>query len=70
MPIAVKDYKWEESNTTLFITVPLKGVKPHKIDIFSTEDYVKVILVYYRSQPGTDWHRCREIYYWRVDSLS
>ncbi|KAI0231567.1 Dynein assembly factor 4, axonemal [Lamellibrachia satsuma] len=26
----------------LFITVPLKGVKPQKVDLFSTEEYLKV----------------------------
>ncbi len=42
MPIAVKDYTWEETERMIYITVPLKGVKPNKVDIFSTEEYLKV----------------------------
>ena len=43
MPIIVKDYTWEQTNKMLFITVPLKGVKPQKVDLFSTEEYLKVL---------------------------
>lgn len=42
MPIAVKDYTWEQSDEMVFITVPLKGVLPKYVDILSTETYVKV----------------------------
>ena len=42
MPILVKDYEWEETEENVRITVPLKGVKPNKVDIFSTEEYIKV----------------------------
>ena len=42
MPLIVKDYKWEESDSMVYITVPLKGVRSNKVDIFSTEEYVKV----------------------------
>ncbi|XP_013406783.1 dynein assembly factor 4, axonemal [Lingula anatina] len=42
MPIAVKDYTWEETESNVNIVVPLKGVKSHKVDIFSTEEYLKV----------------------------
>lgn len=42
MPIAVKDYTWEETDTAVNIVVPLKGVKASKVDIFSTEEYLKV----------------------------
>ena len=42
MPIIVKDYTWEQTDKMLYITVPLKGVKSQKVDIFSTEDYLKV----------------------------
>ncbi|ELU18434.1 hypothetical protein CAPTEDRAFT_222450 [Capitella teleta] len=42
MPIAVKDYTWEETPSMLYITVPLKGVQPQKVDILSTERYIKV----------------------------
>ena len=42
MPLAVRDYTWEETENMLFLTVPLKGVKANKVDILSTEDYIKV----------------------------
>ena len=42
MPIQVKDYKWQETETLVNIKVPLKGVVPAKVDIFSTDDYLKV----------------------------
>lgn len=42
MPIAVKDYTWKESDVDLTITIPLKGVKGSKADIFSTNQYIKV----------------------------
>ena len=42
MPIIVKDYTWEETDKQLFISVPLKGVKSNKVDILSSEKYIKV----------------------------
>ncbi len=42
MPIQVKDFTWEETEKILCITVPLKGVKSNKVDIFTTEEYIKV----------------------------
>lgn len=42
MPIAVKDHQFQQTDKTVYITVPLKGVKPNKVDIFSTEQYIKV----------------------------
>ncbi|XP_065191459.1 dynein axonemal assembly factor 4-like [Sycon ciliatum] len=42
MPISVKDYEWSETLTEVQITVPLKGVAPGKVDILSTDTYVKV----------------------------
>jgi len=42
MPIAVKDFEWEQTEKMLFITVPLKGVAKNKVDILSTETYIKV----------------------------
>ena len=44
MPITVKDYSWDETESTVHVTVPLKGVKPSKADIFSTDEYLKVSL--------------------------
>ena len=42
MPILVKDYTWKETDVEVVITVPLKGVKGSKADIFSTDSYIKV----------------------------
>ena len=44
MPIAVKDYTWQENESTVYIKVPLKGVKSQRVDIFSTENYLKVLV--------------------------
>ena len=56
MPIAVKDYTWKENNDCIFITVPLKGVLSKKVDILSTEDYVKVSFELLLALP--DWRQC------------
>jgi len=42
MPIAVRDFEWQQSEQMLYITVPLKGVSMNKVDILSTEIYLKV----------------------------
>jgi len=42
MPIAVRDFEWLQSDEMLYITVPLKGVARNKVDILSTEVYIKV----------------------------
>ena len=42
MPILVKDYTWRETDHEVSITIPLKGVKSSKADIFSTNRYIKV----------------------------
>lgn len=42
MPILVKDYTWRETERDVSITLPLKGVKSSKADIFSTNRYIKV----------------------------
>ena len=42
MPILVKDLTWKETDLEVFVTVPLKGVKASKADIFSTDTYLKV----------------------------
>ena len=61
MPIAVKDYIWEESDRELFITVPLKAVKAAKVDILSTEAYIKVreVLNCWLSM-STNQFKCKE----------
>jgi hypothetical protein len=42
MPILVKDFTWEETESAVFIDVPLKGVASNKVDIFSSGQYLKV----------------------------
>lgn len=46
MPIQVKDYVWEETDESVLITVPLKGVPPNRVDVFSIDDYIKVFIIY------------------------
>ncbi|KAH9508623.1 Dynein assembly factor 4, axonemal [Bulinus truncatus] len=42
MPLSVKDYTWEETDSSLWINIPLKGVNAKKVDVFSTNEYLKV----------------------------
>ncbi|XP_014677242.1 PREDICTED: dyslexia susceptibility 1 candidate gene 1 protein homolog [Priapulus caudatus] len=42
MPIIIKDFAWNEDDDTVNIVLPLKGVKPSKISIVSTDEYIKV----------------------------
>ncbi|CAI5665907.1 unnamed protein product [Oreochromis niloticus] len=42
MPLVVMDYVWTQTETTLYINVPLKGTKAGKVDIVCTDDYLKV----------------------------
>ncbi|CAG5134876.1 unnamed protein product, partial [Candidula unifasciata] len=41
MPLIVTDYTWEETDKIVWITVPLKGVKPNKVDVFLSDEYLK-----------------------------
>lgn len=36
------DYVWTQTETTLYINVPLKGTNAGKVDIVCTDDYLKV----------------------------
>ncbi|XP_041464360.1 dynein assembly factor 4, axonemal-like [Lytechinus variegatus] len=42
MPIAIKDYTWEESEIDVHVTVPIKGNNSSKADLFSSDEYIKV----------------------------
>ena len=42
MPILIKDYTWSETESQVTLTVPLKGVKQNKADIFSSNSYIKI----------------------------
>ncbi|KAI4886008.1 hypothetical protein NFI96_000955 [Prochilodus magdalenae] len=42
MPLLVKDYTWTQTETTVYISVPLKGIKPAKVDVLCTDEFLKV----------------------------
>ena len=42
MPIIIKDYTWEQTESNIYITIPLKGTNVKKIDLFSSKRYIKV----------------------------
>lgn len=41
MPIIVKDFKWKQTENTIIIYVPLRGIHHSKVDIFYSERYIK-----------------------------
>ncbi|XP_047200769.1 dynein assembly factor 4, axonemal isoform X1 [Girardinichthys multiradiatus] len=42
MPLDVTDYTWSQTDSTIHLSVPLKGATVRKVDIVSTEEYLKV----------------------------
>ena len=42
MPLIIKDYSWTQTESTVYINVPLKGTKAAKVDVVSTDEYLKV----------------------------
>ncbi|MEQ2194717.1 hypothetical protein XENOCAPTIV_002023 [Xenoophorus captivus] len=42
MPLHVTDYTWSQTDSTIHLSVPLKGATVRKVDIVSTEEYLKV----------------------------
>ncbi|KAK5868075.1 hypothetical protein PBY51_012520 [Eleginops maclovinus] len=42
MPLIVTDYSWIQTDSTVFISVPLKGARAERVDFLSTEEYLKV----------------------------
>eukprot|EP01137_Pigoraptor_chileana_P035821 Opistho-2@30450 len=42
MPLPVRDFTWDQTDAEVHVTVPLKGVKPAKADVFATDCYVKI----------------------------
>ncbi|XP_072242833.1 dynein axonemal assembly factor 4 [Leuresthes tenuis] len=42
MPLHVTDHTWTQTDSTVYISVPLKGATSGKVDIVSTDDYLKV----------------------------
>jgi dyslexia susceptibility 1 candidate gene 1 protein len=45
MSILVKDYTWRQTENVVVIRVPLKGVHCSKVDIFSSDNYIKVCFI-------------------------
>ncbi|KAM7156272.1 dynein axonemal assembly factor 4 isoform 2-T2 [Molossus nigricans] len=42
MPLPVSDYRWQQTEAAVFISVPLRGVCVRDADVFCTENYLKV----------------------------
>ncbi|XP_058244383.1 dynein assembly factor 4, axonemal isoform X2 [Hemibagrus wyckioides] len=42
MPLLVTDHTWTQTESTVFLRVPLKAVKPARVDVVCTEEYLKV----------------------------
>uniref|UniRef100_A0A8C1XFF8 Dynein axonemal assembly factor 4 n=1 Tax=Cyprinus carpio TaxID=7962 RepID=A0A8C1XFF8_CYPCA len=42
MPLIVKDHTWTQNQNTVYISVPLKGVKPASVHVICTDEYLKV----------------------------
>lgn len=42
MPLIVKDHTWTQNQNTVYISVPLKGVKPASVHVTCTDEYLKV----------------------------
>ncbi|XP_056454547.1 dynein assembly factor 4, axonemal [Gadus chalcogrammus] len=42
MPLIVKDYTWTQTESMVYLRVPLKGATAEHVDILSTDEYLKV----------------------------
>uniref|UniRef100_A0A672ZIV0 Dynein axonemal assembly factor 4 n=1 Tax=Sphaeramia orbicularis TaxID=375764 RepID=A0A672ZIV0_9TELE len=42
MPVLVPDYTWTQTQSTVHIHLPLKGAKPGRVHVTSTDEYLKV----------------------------
>lgn len=42
MPLLVKDYSWTQTPSSICLAIPLKGANPRKVDVFATDEYLKV----------------------------
>uniref|UniRef100_A0A667ZYW0 Dynein axonemal assembly factor 4 n=1 Tax=Myripristis murdjan TaxID=586833 RepID=A0A667ZYW0_9TELE len=42
MPLLVEDYTWTQTDSMVYINVPLKGAKAGNVDILATDEYLKV----------------------------
>lgn len=53
MPLEFSDWSWTQSESTVHIRLPLRGAAAGKVDIMSTEQYLKV-----RTQKQLAQHNC------------
>ncbi|XP_023579851.1 dynein assembly factor 4, axonemal isoform X2 [Octodon degus] len=42
MPLQLRDYSWQQTPSTVFLSLPLRGVCARDADVFCTENYLKV----------------------------
>ncbi|XP_006894598.1 PREDICTED: dyslexia susceptibility 1 candidate gene 1 protein homolog, partial [Elephantulus edwardii] len=42
MPLQVSDFSWQQTETSVFLSLPLRGVCVRDTDVFCTENYLKV----------------------------
>ncbi|CAF4231465.1 unnamed protein product [Adineta steineri] len=42
MPVIIRDINWEETDTNLVLHIPMKGAKATKLDVLSSDQYLKV----------------------------
>uniref|UniRef100_A0A8D8Z6E4 Dyslexia susceptibility 1 candidate gene 1 protein homolog n=2 Tax=Cacopsylla melanoneura TaxID=428564 RepID=A0A8D8Z6E4_9HEMI len=42
MPLIVKETSWRQTPAKVFIVVPLNGIPTHKVDMFTSERYIKL----------------------------
>ncbi|XP_020837002.1 dynein axonemal assembly factor 4 isoform X3 [Phascolarctos cinereus] len=41
-PLQIRDYNWQQTESVVYLSLPLRGVRPGNADIFCTENYLKV----------------------------
>lgn len=42
MPVIIRDINWEETDANLVLHIPMKGAKATKLDVLSSNQYLKV----------------------------
>uniref|UniRef100_A0A672M4W7 CS domain-containing protein n=1 Tax=Sinocyclocheilus grahami TaxID=75366 RepID=A0A672M4W7_SINGR len=42
MPLIVRDHTWTQNQSTVYISLPLKGVKTANVHVICTDEYLKV----------------------------
>jgi HSP20 family molecular chaperone IbpA len=49
MPVIIRDVNWEETDANLVLHIPMKGAKANKLDVLSSDQYLKVYLNFFCS---------------------